>query len=63
MKIEYQKYKIRKKRAVDFWLKVAADYNSGISATDISKKYINPVTNKHYTREHIYWILKKINKI
>lgn len=63
MKIEYQNYKLRKKKAVDFWLKVAADYNAGVSAQELSTRYINPVTNKHYTRQHIYWILKKINSI
>jgi hypothetical protein len=47
---------------MDFWLKVAADYNAGMTAKDIAVKYLNPATKKTYTREHIYWILKKLQK-
>jgi Mor family transcriptional regulator len=60
IKINYQKHDKRKKQSKSFWLKVVADFNHGMSAAEISKKYKNPHTKKHYTREHIYWILKKL---
>lgn len=46
---------------MDLWLRIATDYNNGLPAKDIAKRYTNPVTKKHYTREHIYWVLKQLN--
>jgi len=62
MEIKYQKHSKRLQKATDFWLKVAAEYNAGLTAKDIAEKYVNPVSGRHYTREHIYWILKKLQK-
>lgn len=61
MRIEYQKHGKRKKQAVTFWLQVAEDYNNGMTAEQIAKKYKNPLTSKNYTRAHIYWILARLN--
>lgn len=61
MQIQYQLHNKRQKKSTDLWLRIAADYNRGISAKDIAKRYTNPMTKKHYTREHIYWVLKKLN--
>lgn len=60
MEIKYQKHDQRKKQAKDFWLRVATDYNGGLSASKIAKRYTNPRTGKPYTREHVYFILKRI---
>jgi hypothetical protein len=59
-KVQYQKHSNRKQRAREFWLQVAADYNAGMSAATIAQRYANPDTGKKYTREHIYWILRKV---
>lgn len=62
-KIKYHRHTYRTQRAKAFWKQVAADYNAGISATDIAARYINPATGKQYTREHIYWILNKFKSL
>lgn len=51
----------RKKEAMDFWLRVATDYNAGMSPTVIATRYINPKTNNNYHVKHIRWILRKLN--
>lgn len=61
MDIKYQGHERRKRRAMDLWLRVATDFNAGMPAKDIAKRYTNPKTGKTYTREHIYWILKKLS--
>ncbi len=60
MEIELRGHARRKKKAKDFWLRVATDYNGGMSPSTISKRYINPKTQKSYTREHIYWVLRQV---
>jgi hypothetical protein len=45
---------------MELWLRVATDFNGGMRAKDIAKRYTNPKTGKPYTREHIYWILNKL---
>ena len=62
MEITYQKHSKRKKKAIEFWLKVAKEYNDGLTAEVIAKKYTNPLTRRNYTRAHIYWILDRIGK-
>jgi len=61
MDIKYNGHSRRKKEAMDFWLRVAADNNNGIPAEKIAKRYTNPKTQKPYTREHIYFILRKLS--
>lgn len=63
MEIKYQKHTMRKKQARDFWIRVATDFNGGIPASKIAKRYTNPKTGKPYTREHIYYILKQVKTI
>jgi hypothetical protein len=63
MKVKYQRHKLRTERAKETWLKMAKDYNDGISPDDIIKKYINPRTKKNYTRAHLYWVLKQVSNI
>jgi len=58
-----KKYKgsYRKRKAtMDFWLKVATDLNAGLTPREISTRYINPHTDKNYTREHIYYVIREI---
>lgn len=62
MEIKYHNHTKRKKEAMDLWLRVATDYNNGLSATKIAKRYTNPKTGKPYTREHIYFILRKLSE-
>ncbi len=47
---------------MDLWLRMATDYNGGMSAADIARRYTNPQTGKQYTREHVYLVLKKLQK-
>lgn len=51
----------RKQAFSDFMLRVATDINAGSTPEEIAEKYINPKTNKPYTREHIYWVIRQIN--
>lgn len=60
MEIKYQKHNKRKQKAVSFWLQVAADYNNGMTAQQIAQKYTNPLTQRPYTRQHVYLILRKV---
>lgn len=52
----------RKQAFSDFMLRVATDINGEFTPEDIAKRYINPKTNKPYTREHIYWVIRQINE-
>ena len=51
-----------KKEARIFWAKVVEDYNAGVKPEDIAQKYINPRTNKPYSRQHIHAIIKKMRE-
>lgn len=51
----------RKKEASDFWLRVATDYNAGMTPEDIAGRYKNPKTHKNYTVKHIYWVIRQLN--
>lgn len=59
MKTQYRGHQPRTEEAEKFWQQVVADYNAGIPAQEIAQRYRNPLTGKHYTRQHIYWILQK----
>ena len=52
-----------KAEAFEFWLKVGTDYLGGATPTEISRKYINPKTGKHYSRQHIHWIINRLNEM
>jgi hypothetical protein len=60
MEIKMQGHSRVSKKAAEFWFSVLKDYHEGLSAQKIAKKYTNPRTNKAYTRQHIFWILKQI---
>lgn len=62
MDIPKQRHYQRKKEAREFWLRVATDYNAGMTPKEIAERYTNPNTGKPYTREHIHWILKKLRE-
>jgi hypothetical protein len=51
------------KQALEQWRKFGIDYMNGLTPTSISKKYINPKTGKHYSRQHVHWVLNQLNKI
>ncbi len=51
----------RKKEATDFWIRVATDFNTGLSPDQIADRYTNPRTNKNYSLKHIYWVLRQMN--
>lgn len=63
MEISKNGFQKRKKDALEFWLRVATDYNAGMTPTEIAKRYRNPKTHKRYSRGHIQWILKKLRTI
>lgn len=52
----------RRRETDDFWLNVATDINAGFTPDEIKERYTNPKTGKPYTREHIYWVIREINK-
>jgi len=53
VKIKYQGYEKRKAEAKARWLEIAADYNNGMNAKELAKKYKRTVAN-------IYWALKQV---
>lgn len=61
--VKYQNHDKRKTRAQAFWKQVTKEFNAGRTAQDIADSYINPATGQNYTRQHIYWILKKMRQI
>lgn len=63
MKILKKGHLQQKIRTRKIWVNIANDYLSGMSISDISKKYINSKTNKSYSREHIYLILRQVRKM
>lgn len=52
----------RQRETKAFWIKIVTDINAGMTPDQIAERYINPKTHKPYTREHIYWVIRKINK-
>lgn len=62
MEIKYQYQEKRKQKAMAFWLKVAEEFNSGIPAQKIAKRYTNPLTGKPYSASNIYYILNQLKK-
>lgn len=63
MKVQYQGHKRRTEHAMELWVKVATDYNAGMSPEQIRHRYTNPKTGKAYSRGYIYWVLKKVKTI
>jgi hypothetical protein len=57
---ELRGHQPRVDKSIDIWLSVATDFNGGMEPKDIAKRYISPKTGKHYTREHIYWMIKQL---
>ena len=51
-----------KKETREFWLNVVADYNGGMNAKEIAAKYINPRTQRPYSRQHIHAIIRKMRE-
>ena len=50
----------RLKRITDFNMRVITDYLAGIPVPVIAKRYRNPVTRKAYSRQQIYFIIRKL---
>jgi hypothetical protein len=46
----------------DFYLRVVTDINAGLTPIQIAARYTNPITGKPYTRQHIYWIIRKLKR-
>lgn len=63
MEIKYQRHSKKSKKALSTWVKIAADFNNGISASKIAPRYTNPETGKPYSRSHIYYILRKLREM
>ncbi len=63
MDIEYKGHDERKQKAREFWLKVLTDYQSGMTPVDIAGRNLNPKTGKKYSREHIYYILRRLRNM
>lgn len=62
MNIKYRGHQKRTEEAKEFWLRVATDFNGGMSVPDIAKRYINKRTGKNYHPKHIYYILRQLRK-
>lgn len=63
MQIKPQREKFLKKNrelALQMYKKFAIDYNNGMSASEIAKKYISPFTGKHYTRTWVQQVIQQI---
>ena len=52
----------RKKKALEFWFKVAEDLKSKTPA-EVAAANINPKTGKPYSVKHIYGIIKSLNQM
>lgn len=63
MDINLPGYKRIKDEARDFWMRVVTDLKSGLTVAQIAKRYTNPKTGTHYSREHIYWIIRQIKSM
>lgn len=50
----------RAKTAKSLWLRVATDLAAGLSISEVSERYINPLTGKPYSHSHIYWIIRQL---
>ena len=59
MEIKYQGQRLRKERTREYWVKIANDFNSGISVEELRKKYKKPDGSK-YSRAYIYQIFTKL---
>lgn len=55
MKIKYHKHKQRRAKKIDLMIRVATDYNAGMSASQLAVRY-------EVTRAYIYRLLKEIQK-
>jgi DNA-binding transcriptional regulator LsrR (DeoR family) len=55
MEIKYHKHKERKMKRIELMIRVATDYNSGMSALDLARRY-------GVTRAYIYKLLKLAQK-
>jgi DNA invertase Pin-like site-specific DNA recombinase len=56
MDIKYHKHTKRREKAVDLWVHIANDYNAGMTAIEVARRY-------NCTRSHVYWVLKKMPSI
>lgn len=62
--IVLQRHEKRKARARVLWaewLKKYTDKSNPMSAQEIADSYINPVTGKNYTRQHVHNKLRQIS--
>lgn len=63
MEIKYHNHEIRNQKAKIVWLRMAEEYNRGDDPNEIIKRHINPKTKRPYTRAHLYWVLKQVQKL
>lgn len=61
MKIKYRGHQKRKEEARDLWIRIATDFNSGMTPKEIAERYTNKNTGKPYHVNHIYYILRQID--
>jgi len=50
------------RKARNFWPKVVELNNQGMKAEEIAQQFTNPKTGKHYSRGHIFRILRIMRK-
>lgn len=62
MEIKYQRHSQKSKKARSTWVRIAAEFNSGIPASKIAPRFTNPETKKPYSRSHVYYILRKLRE-
>lgn len=64
MKIKMKGHRKQTETAMKLWFKWVEDYNvNGLTVKEISEKYINPKTNKPYTRANIYFAFHRLEKL
>ena len=56
------KYRRKKTKPIELWTKIANDFNSGMPAEEIAKKYKHK-NGKRYSRGHVYWVLKQLQTL
>ena len=60
MSIPKEFYDQRKKEAISVWIKMLELSRAGVKPRDIAQRFTNSQTGKPYTREHVYFVLRKI---
>jgi len=61
MEINYQNQRLRSKRTREVWVRMATDYNGGMTVEEIRRRY-KKADGSMYSRAYIYQIFQKLVK-